>query len=164
MRTLYLIRHAKSNWDNPSIKDFDRPLSPRGLKDAAQMAELLHLQRIKPDLLVTSPALRAFSTARFFAAEFQLAEEALVKNPDIYEAAPATIVRIISQLPDEAHIVLLFGHNPTFTDIANLFARQYIDNIPTCGIVQIETTAESWNKLYEGNTKVKSCFFPKELL
>jgi phosphohistidine phosphatase len=164
MRTLYLIRHAKSSWDNPGVQDFDRTLNPRGLKDAVQMAELLQLQRIKPDLLVSSPAVRAYSTARIFAEKLGIPEHAITKNPDIYEAMPTTILRIISRLPEEARVVLLFGHNPTFTEVANVFSRQFIDNIPTCGIVQIESGAETWDRLTEGNSRVKSCFFPKELL
>jgi phosphohistidine phosphatase len=70
----------------------------------------------------------------------------------------------ISNLPDTAQTVLLFGHNPAFTEVANLFTHDFIENVPTCGVVRIETTAESWSRMYEGNAKVVACYFPKDVL
>ncbi|HOY04534.1 MAG TPA: histidine phosphatase family protein [Saprospiraceae bacterium] len=163
MRTLYIIRHAKSSWDNPGLRDFNRPLNERGFREAPMMAQLLVDQGIKPDLLVSSPAKRAITTALFFAEKFGIEENQVLREQDIYEAAPTDILRIISNLPDSATVVCLFGHNPTFTEVANLFSENYIDNIPTCGIVQIESEAEHWNTLYEGNSRVKARFFPKEV-
>lgn len=164
MRTLFLIRHAKSSWDNPGLRDFNRPLNERGLHDAPLMAHLLAKQGIKPDLLVSSPAKRAITTALFFAEAFDVEGDAVVQEQDIYEAAPMDILRIVSQLPDTAQVVLLFGHNPTLTDVANRFSEKYIDNIPTCGIVQIVSDEESWQAFDEANATVRRCFFPKEVL
>lgn len=164
MRTLFLIRHAKSSWDNPGIRDFSRPLNERGMHDAPSMAKMLAKRGVKPDLIVSSPAKRALTTALFFAEAFGLPGEQVQKEQDIYEAMPLDILRIISGLPDEAHTVLLFGHNPTFTEVANNFTEDFIDNVPTCGIVQIETKAERWQEMYEANSRVVACFFPKEVL
>ena len=164
MRTLFLIRHAKSSWDNPGLRDFNRPLNERGLHDAPLMAHLLAKQGIKPDLLVSSPAKRAITTALFFAEAFDVEGDAVVQEQDIYEAALMDILRIVSQLPDTAQVVLLFGHNPTLTDVANRFSEKYIDNIPTCGIVQIVSDEESWQAFDEANATVRRCFFPKEVL
>ena len=163
MRTLYLIRHAKSSWDNPGLRDFNRPLNERGFREAPLMAQLLSSQGVRPDLLVSSPAKRALTTALFFAEQFGINENDVLREQDIYEAAPGEILRIISNLPDSARVVCLFGHNPTFTEVANLFSENFIDNVPTCGIVQIESDAEHWNTLYEGNSRVKARFFPKEV-
>lgn len=163
MRTLFLIRHAKSSWDNPGLRDFNRPLNDRGQRQAPLMASLLVQRGIQPDLLVSSPAKRALTTALYFAHAFGVPDEQVIKEPDIYEAAPLDILQIISNLPDTAHTVCLFGHNPTFTDVANMFTENLIDNVPTCGIVQIETDAEHWNGMYEGNSRVKHCFFPKQV-
>lgn len=163
MRTLFLIRHAKSSWDNPGLRDFNRPLNERGLREAPLMAQLLASRGIHPDLLVSSPAKRALTTALFFAEQFGIADEQVLREQDIYEAAPADILQIISQLPDSAGMVCLFGHNPTFTDVANRFSDNFIDNVPTCGIVQIESEAETWKTMYEGNSRVKAHFFPKEM-
>lgn len=164
MRTLFLVRHAKSSWDNPGLRDFNRPLNERGLRDAPRMAQLLVKQSVKPDLLVSSPAKRALATALFFAAAFDIPDEAVLREQDIYEAGPMDILRIISRLPDSARTVLLFGHNPTFTEVANRFSENMIDNIPTCGLVQIESSADSWQAFHEGNAAVGACFFPKEVL
>lgn len=164
MRTLFLIRHAKSSWDTPGLRDFNRPLNERGLHDAPKMAKILVKQGVTPDLLVSSPAKRALSTALIFAEVFDVADEAVVREQDIYEADPADIFQIISRLPDSAQTVLLFGHNPTLTEVANRFSENFIDNVPTCGVVQIESAADSWRLFYEGNANVKACFFPKEVL
>jgi phosphohistidine phosphatase len=164
MKTLYLIRHAKSSWDNPGLRDFSRPLNERGLVEAPKMARLLMETGAKPDLLVSSPAKRAITTAQFFAATFNIADEVIVRNDDIYEADPKDILRIVSELPDTAQTILLFGHNNTLTDVANFFSDDYIENVPTCGIVRIESKSARWSELYEGNSKVTACFFPKEVL
>ncbi len=163
MRTLYLIRHAKSSWDNPGLRDFNRPLNERGLREAPLMAQLLSKQGVRPDLIVSSPAKRALTTALVFAEQFGIADDLVLREQDIYEADPTEILRIISALPDSAQVVCLFGHNPTFTEVANLFSDDFIDNVPTCGIVQIESGAETWKTMYEGNSRVKARFFPKEM-
>ena len=164
MRTLYLIRHAKSSWDSVGLKDYQRPLNDRGMRDAPAMARFLVGKGVKPDLIVTSPAKRALTTALFFAEAFGIPEKDLLRNPDIYEAMPHTILSIVSALPDEARVVLLFGHNPTFTEIANRFSDDFIDNVATCGIVQIASEAPNWQAFYEGNARVTGLFFPKEVL
>ncbi|MBX2892372.1 MAG: histidine phosphatase family protein [Saprospiraceae bacterium] len=164
MRTLYLIRHAKSSWDNPGLRDFNRPLNDRGLRDAPRMAQLLVMKGVEPDLLISSPAKRALTTALFFAHAFGVAEDAVAREQDIYEAAPMDIMRIVNGLPDSARTVLLFGHNPTLTEVANRFSEKFIDNIPTCGIVQIDAEAESWQAFGEHNAAVRKWFFPKEVL
>lgn len=165
MRTLYLIRHAKSSWGNPGLRDHDRPLNERGLHDAPKMAQLLVEQGVKPDLLVSSPAKRALTTALFFAEAFKMDSGAVVREPNIYEAYPQEILRIIRALPDSYKTALLFGHNPTFTEVANHFVdNDYIDNVPTCGIVKITSTAATWQEFSEGNSKVAACYFPKEVL
>lgn len=165
MRTLYLVRHAKSSWGNPGLRDHDRPLNERGLHDAPKMARLLVEQGVQPDLLVSSPAKRALSTALFFAEAFKIEAEEVRREPNIYEAFPQEILRIVSQLPESANTVLLFGHNPTFTEVANRFAEDdFLDNVPTCGIVKITSSAATWKEFYEGNSKLAACFFPKEVL
>lgn len=165
MRTLYLIRHAKSSWGNPGLRDFDRPLNDRGLHDGPKMAQLLVKEGIKPDLIVSSPAKRAFTTAVFFAEAFQMAPSEIQKEPGIYEAHPSEILRLVADLPTDKTTVFLFGHNPTFTEVANLFAdNDYIENVPTCGIVKISSTATDWRSMYEGNSRITACYFPKEVL
>ncbi|HMX40664.1 MAG TPA: histidine phosphatase family protein [Saprospiraceae bacterium] len=164
MRNLYLIRHAKSSWDTPGLRDFNRPLNERGLHDAPRMAKLLAKEGVQPDLIISSPAKRALTTALFFAEAFGMPEEQVAREQDIYEASVRDLLRVISALPDAAHTVLLFGHNNTLTDVANLFTEDFIENVPTCGIVRIESGAPTWREFYEGNSEVRTCFFPKEVL
>lgn len=165
MRHLYLIRHAKSSWDNPLLRDFERTLNSRGVETAPKMAQLLWKEGVKPDLIITSPARRAIDTARFFGVQFGLMDDHFILEKNIYEASPTTILRIISQLPESAKSVLMFGHNPTFTEVANLFAGyDLIENIPTCGVVCLKSTAQQWNELHEGNTVIEKKWFPKLVL
>ena len=127
MRTLYLIRHAKSSWDNPGLRDFNRPLNERGQRDAPLMAALIAKMGIKPDLIVSSPARRAITTAQYFADALGIADDDIVRNQEIYEAYPQEILRLISELPEKSETVFMFGHNPTFTDVANRFSDDFID-------------------------------------
>ncbi|MEZ4917526.1 MAG: histidine phosphatase family protein [Saprospiraceae bacterium] len=164
MRSLFLIRHAKSSWDHPGLRDSERPLNKRGLSVAPQMAALLASRDVKPDLLISSPANRAFTTAGYFARAFGYPEDTIRQEAVVYEALPRDIIRLVSALPDEVTTVFLFGHNPTFTELANLYSDSFIPNVPTCGIVRIDSIARSWEAFYEGNSRVVARYFPKEVL
>jgi phosphohistidine phosphatase len=164
MKTVYLDRHAKSSWDNHDLRDIERPLNERGLRDAPFMAKMLKAKGLKPDVLLSSPALRALSTATFFKAELGIEGEDLLIRDEIYEAMSSTIVSLIQRLPADCDTVMLFGHNPTFTNVANLFSEKYIVNIPTCGIVKIESSADRWPDFNEKTARVLQQFFPKEYL
>ncbi len=162
MKNLYLIRHAKSSWEHPGLRDSQRPLNERGLRDGPVMANLLRQRMETPVLIVSSPAKRALTTAMFFADSFGVPEEAVVRNPAIYEASVRELLQIISVLPNAADTVFLFGHNPTFTDVANLFSAEFIPNIPTCGIVQITSEAGEWAHFDETNSRLVWKIFPKD--
>ncbi|MEM1325814.1 MAG: histidine phosphatase family protein [Bacteroidota bacterium] len=163
MKTLICIRHAKSSWDNASLRDIDRPLNKRGLRDAPRMAQFLKDKGIVPDMIVTSPAKRAFSTATFFKEMWNLDKEDMEIDENIYEATESDIWEIVRQLPDEANTALLFGHNPTFTYFANHFSEDIISNVPTCGICQIESTTRKWSKLDTDNSELVAFYYPKML-
>jgi phosphohistidine phosphatase len=164
MKSLLLIRHAKSSWDNPGLRDFDRPLNGRGLHEGPLMASLVRMRGVRPDLLVSSPAKRAMATARFFAVANEIPEEDIVREPGIYEAGVREILQIVSALPDSARTVFLFGHNPTFTDVSNRYADDFIENVPTCGVIHLESSADSWMEMCELNTRLRVCLFPREVL
>ena len=164
MKTIFLVRHAKSSWDHPGVRDFDRPLNGRGRNIAPRMGQFLAKEGVAPDLMISSPAKRALTTAIFFAEAFGLDADDIQRAAEIYEAHPSVIHKIISKLPETVNTVMLFGHNPTFTELANSFTDDFIDNVPTCGVVKIISTADTWQTYYEGNSKVTACFFPKEVL
>ena len=162
MKTVYLVRHAKSSWKDMSLKDIDRPLNKRGKRDAPFMGNLLKEQGVMPDILISSPANRAYTTACHFAEAFGLSKEEVVQEPRIYEAWGSEILDIIRQQTDDRTTIFLFGHNPTFTSVANSFTDNYIDNVPTCGIVRIDAEIELWEDFSYQTGRVISFQFPKQ--
>ena len=164
MKTVFFIRHGKSSWDNPSLRDIDRPLNPRGLRDAPFMAKLLRGKGVRPDALISSPANRARTTAGYFADELGIAKEAIEIKREIYEAFTGDLISLIQALPNNIDTVLIFGHNPSFTSLTNMFSSNYIPNVPTCGISQVEANINSWNQFNEQTASLKNFYFPKQFL
>ena len=148
MKKLYLIRHAKSNWDDPDLADFDRPLNERGQRDAPRMAKRLREKRITPDLVLTSPAKRTFDTCREMCSAMVFPISKVSKIDSLYHASAEQILMVVQQLPervgDDEENVLLFGHNPGLTEFANLLLNEHIPNIPTAGIVAAHLKIEKW--------------------
>lgn len=162
MKTIFLIRHAKSSWDNPSLRDFDRPLNKRGFRDAPFMAQFLSKKTPAPDKLVSSPAKRAFTTATYFAEAYGLTSDNIHQEIGFYEAYSQELLFIIQRLQPEWNTVFLFGHNPGFTNLANQFATDFIANIPTCGIAEISGPIEDWKDFQKGKVKLKNFYYPKQ--
>ena len=162
MKTIFLVRHAKSCWEDPVLADIDRPLNKRGKNDAPLMAKKVKKLFIKPDLLVSSPAKRALSTAYYFAEELEIKRSNIAIAKEIYEALPDALVNVIHSLPQEVNTAMLFGHNPSFTMITNRFTESPLDNLPTCGVVKIESNADTWADFSEKNSKVTSILYPKK--
>lgn len=161
MKTLFLIRHAKSSWAEPGLHDFDRPLNKRGHRDAPVMAQRLIDKDLIFDQILSSPANRAKTTAQYFAAAMELTEAQLQFNKDIYEAWESNLVEIIQGVGSEVNRLALFGHNPTFTTFANKLCGASILNVPTCGIVAIDFNIDDWSKLYHAPGKLRFFDFPK---
>lgn len=162
MKTLYLIRHAKSSWDNEGITDFDRPLNKRGNRDAPFMALLLKNEKVLPDLIISSPAVRAISTAEIFAEELNYKLEKILSEKSLYLCGIKELEAIVQSIPDTNKIVFLFGHNPAITNYANHLGNKFITNIPTCGIVGIEFKEKSWREVERSNGKTFRFEFPKK--
>lgn len=161
MKTLFLIRHAKSSWADIGARDIDRALNDRGHKDAPEMANFLKNKGILPDLIVSSPAKRALMTAGYFATAFSMPVKNIDIQHDIYEADETTLLHVVRDLPPAANTILLFGHNPTFTYFANRYAIEFIDNVATCGIVQYNMSVAEWTDFNEKTVKVAGYFYPK---
>ncbi len=164
MKTVYLVRHAKSSWDNMDLRDIERPLNERGLRDAPFMAKLMKAKGAKPDALIASPAVRALTTAMFFKEELAVAGQDVWIRDEIYEAFTTQITSLIQKLPEDLDTVMLFGHNPTFTGVANLFTKSYIPNMPTCGVVRIDAEVSHWGEFNERTARVTEVSFPKEYI
>jgi phosphohistidine phosphatase len=161
MKRLTLVRHAKSSRKDPLLEDIDRPLSKRGEENAPLMGKRLAKKEVMPDLLLTSPAKRAVKTARIIAGKLGFAKDKIEKVDAIYEASPETLLGILRGLGDECDHVMLFGHNPGFTDLNNVVNSTKIDNIPTCGVVCIDFDLSSWSELAEGQGTLVFFDYPK---
>ncbi len=165
MKTLYLIRHAKSSWDDPELGDFERPLNKRGKRDAPSMAKRLKEKRVTPDIMISSPATRAHATCIEFAKILGFNMEKIKTDRRLYHANEDQILAVVRELKDRARdeeeIVLLFGHNPGLTGFANDLVNEYIDNIPTCGIVKAKLKIELWKDADYGCGELDFFDFPK---
>jgi phosphohistidine phosphatase len=163
MKILTLVRHAKSSRDYPELSDFERPLNPRGRKEAPAIASRLRKADVKPDLLLSSPATRAVTTARLFAEELNMHLDEIVLNPHIYEASAWTLLHIVRSLAPEFDDVMLFGHNPGISNFArDLAADCPFDEMPTCAAIRIELPARGWSLIQPGSGKVLRYDTPKQ--
>lgn len=161
MKTLFLVRHAKSSWDNPGLSDFERPLSKRGKNDAPLMGQLLKKKAILPDLMLSSPAQRAMNTALIIAQEIGYNKNIQV-HYKIYHAYTPDLWTIVKSTPDEVESLMLFGHNPSFTEFANELNNMYTDNIPTCGIYAVNWRVTKWKEISKKGADFLFYEFPKK--
>ncbi|MEM1120320.1 MAG: histidine phosphatase family protein [Bacteroidota bacterium] len=163
MKIVYFIRHAKSSWSDSSLRDHDRPLNKRGKRDAPFMAAKLKELGANPGAIITSTALRAKITARHFAHSFDLSGKRFVEEPGIYEAYSTNILKIVRRTPNKWDTILVFGHNPGFTMVANSFeGGEDIDNVPTCGIVKVVAQVDDWKDFKFGKGSVAEFHYPKQ--
>ncbi|MDD3774759.1 MAG: histidine phosphatase family protein [Sulfurovaceae bacterium] len=162
MKTLYLIRHAKSDWSEEDKKDFDRGLSKRGSKDLKSMGSYLLKKKIKPDLILSSPALRAKLTAKKISKKIEYDKD--IKYIDeLYMPNPKTILDILSDQKNKNKCIFLINHNPALTDLANMLTNENIDNVPTLGIVAIKFDIKKWNDIKKAKGKMDLFVYPKLL-
>jgi phosphohistidine phosphatase len=164
MKTLILVRHAKSSWEDKSATDYERTLSNRGKKDAPFMAGILKDKIVKIDLILSSPAIRALTTAKIFAKELEIAEKEIVVDKNIYEAGRKDLLKILLETDDSIDHLMLFGHNPGLTYLSNYLCNFETDNIPTCGIICMQLDFDSWKYLGNKTCSLKFFEYPKKYL
>lgn len=164
MKTLYLIRHAKSSWKNPHLTDHDRPLNKRGKRDAPFMGEKLKERGISPDLILSSTAVRARKTAQVIAEKLQYPWGEIEYLDRIYEADEDDLLDIVRHQSKQVKVLILFGHNPEFTGFSNELSKSYIENIPTTGIVRIDFEVSTWKDVDYGKGKLVFFDYPKNYL
>jgi phosphohistidine phosphatase len=148
MKTLTLVRHAKSSWKDNSLTDRQRPLNKRGERDAPVMARRIAEAGIRPSLIVSSPAARAWATAKVVAKEIGYPSEFLQRDKDLYLASLNEILDVIIAQDNGFNSLMLFGHNPGFTDFANYLVPGLTSNLPTAAVVSVNIDRDDWN-LYE---------------
>ncbi len=163
MKTLYLVRHAKSSWKFPELDDFERPLNKRGKRDAPAMGHFLKDKDIMPDIIISSPAVRASMTTRIISDILSYPLSRVKYSDKIYEADTASLLKVVSGVDNKYNSTMLVGHNPGMTYFANMLASARIDNIPTCGIICTELDISSWQEILENCGTFKFFKFPKNL-
>lgn len=161
MKTLFIVRHAKSSWADPFLIDHQRPLNKRGQKAAPEMARRLKKRGVRPDAIVSSDALRALETAVSLAEALGLPGEAVHKTPALYSATSNEILDIVRGFKKDWNTVMVVGHNPTLTELANQFYPHLIENIPTAGIVELRFNVPAWKLIHRDHIAFSAFDFPK---
>lgn len=151
MKTLLLARHAKSDWDAVGLRDHERPLNARGLRDAPAMARRLRDEGVAVQRVVSSTAVRARRTAEAYAVAFGLS---VIQEPELYGATASTILQVASGLPDEIGIAMLVGHNPGMTHAVAELTGSYVE-FPTCAVAECAVDVDSWAELIEGSGRLR---------
>ncbi|MCW5520788.1 histidine phosphatase family protein [Aureitalea sp. L0-47] len=160
MKTLYMVRHAKSSWKY-DLPDHQRPLKKRGHNDAELVSDKVKSGYEAPQKIISSDAKRAQTTARYFQKAFGVKDEDFVLDHELYDFSGQSVMEIIKGLDNDLKRVMIVGHNHAFTSIVNMLGNEYIDNLPTSGFVIIEFDTTSWSEINTGKTK--TLVFPRHL-
>lgn len=161
MKRLYLVRHAKSDWTMDGLSDKDRPLNSRGYTDAKIMARELKNKKIIPDLIISSPAIRAISTALIFAEILKLDLLKVVINKTLYDSGIKEYVRCVSEIDSNIKTIMLFGHNPVITDYVSSLTASFAKEMPTCCIVGILSNTNDWKFFTNKTNRLIYYDYPK---
>jgi phosphohistidine phosphatase len=159
MKTLILVRHAKSSWEF-HLKDHERPLNQRGYKDANLVFEALK-NEIHPDIIISSDANRAKTTAELYVANLKINKDEIILNNLLYDFSGEKLLQVVKNTEERINTLMIFGHNNAITNFVNSFGDMIIDNVPTCGVTIMEFNIKKWSDLNKGKT-IKT-LFPKDL-
>ena len=160
-KNLHIVRHGKSSWDFEDISDIDRPLSPRGINNAYLMAKKLSERKIEPDLFITSPANRALYTSTIFARVLKFPYEKIRIYDEIYMGYTDDLIKLLRKQDNSISTILMFGHNPAFTALANQLMDKDLENIPTAGIVSLTFDIDTWEQLGKKSPEKDFFDYPK---
>jgi phosphohistidine phosphatase len=163
MKTLFIVRHAKSSWDHPGIEDYQRPLLEKGKKRTKHIVDYLLKHKILPDLIMSSHATRAFDTARIIANAVGYPEETIMISKNIYHGDVESQFNLFYDLSDDVQSLMLVGHNPTFTYLANYFVEKPIDNLPTSGVICIDFETNTWSDIFNVKKTTRFYIYPNML-
>lgn len=162
-KELFIIRHAKSDWSF-QVDDFDRPLNERGFEDAPRMARRLLASGRTPQLLVSSPAKRAITTAQIFAEILQYPSRQIQIVPEIYEASVHDLLPVVNHLDNQYERIALFGHNPGLSYFVDYLCGNGGSplNLPTCAIAVVQLGVDDWAEVSGGNGALENLYYPKD--
>jgi phosphohistidine phosphatase len=161
MKNLFIIRHAKSSWEKESLHDIERPLAERGEKDATLIGKMLLKNGTLPQMVISSPALRAFSTARIICDEINFDKNKMVINNVLYFGDEDAIIELIRSFATEIDTAFIVGHNPTFSHLCSTLSEDFHSELPTCGIVVLAFNTGSWKLIEKHSGKLISYDYPK---
>ncbi|NOX17716.1 MAG: histidine phosphatase family protein [Chlorobi bacterium] len=162
MKKLYICRHGKSSWKFNDLSDFERPLNKRGERDAPKIGEVLNGKKVSPDIILSSPAKRAFTTAKTIVKKLGRSADEIERKEELYGASAGEIMSIIQELPEDADSVMIFGHNPGLTTLNNVLSDKRIDNLPTCGVAALKLNIDKWKEIDFGCGKEMFFEYPKK--
>ena len=164
MKTLILVRHAKSSWDKVGMDDIERPLNERGKEDAPVMAKRLKDKKIDIDIFISSPAKRAHKTCKYFAKEYGLDKKEIVLMDKLYGASVTAFLEVISKIDDKHKSAIIFSHNPGISEFTNTLTTVHVDNMPTCSIFAVQADINHWAEFSKSEKKFLFFDYPKNPL
>lgn len=159
MKTLYIVRHAKSSWEYQGIKDIDRPLKKRGILDSYLISSVLNKKIACPDVFVSSCANRALHTAMIFSYNFNYPLANLKISKSLYNFSDGYLIKTVKALDDGFDSAIIFSHDHGISTFVNKFGSTQLNHVPTCGVVGIKFDTKHWKNIKSGNTFLTE--FPK---
>jgi len=163
MKTLYLVRHGKSSWEDMMHQDYERPLIPKGVNRTQKVASFLLEKNVVPDLIISSHAVRAFETAKILAKKTGYPLDKICISEDLYFLGQRAMENLIFGLHDKLNSVMLVGHNPDMTNFANNFLTEKIDYMPTTGVVCVNFKTQSWTDIFLAEREISFIIRPKDI-
>ena len=161
MKTLFLVRHAKSSWDDAALPDKDRPLNARGKRDAPKMGKRLAKRDVTPDLILSSPARRALTTAQIIGKKLDYKLKNMVVDDRLYGGEADDLLNVIYKLRDKVECVMLFGHNPALTELAHRLSSG-ITQLPTCAVAEFTFDVKSWSNVGKAKPRKVARDYPRK--
>lgn len=163
MKTLYLVRHAKSSWEGSYLQDYERPLLKEGIERTQKVIAFLQERKIRPEIIASSHAVRALETAKLIADGLEYPHHEILIEAKLYIDKIDSIIDVVYSLPDEKDSAMLVGHNPYITQFANDFLKNKIDYLPTSGVVAVNFKTDKWNQIPSAKKDVNFVIYPKLL-
>ena len=161
MKRLLILRHAKSSWDNPGLSDFERPLNDRGKRAAPFMGGVIKRRGFEPDLIRSSPAVRARETARLVK-EFSGSTADIEHDNRIYEASSKTLIKVVSEADNRFNAVMIVGHNPGMEGLVHALTGKS-ERMPTAAVAVIDLDISDWSEVLDASGKLRELMRPKDL-
>ncbi len=163
MKTLYIARHAKSSWDDFSLKDHDRPILPKGKNKTIIVAEKLKSLNEIPEIILSSTAKRAVQTAEIYAGIFNIPSGKILKSSNLYLAGPDEIFNELYGIDNKINSIMVVGHNPGLTETVNLFTKDAIYNLPTSAVAKVVFNTGKWEEINNAGFNTEFILTPKNI-